>query len=121
MAQRIKTLYADLTTSVCRVKSFLSCERLFQINLEDSSELEEVMDELEPFHHLWEAYLEHKHSQEDCMAVALQTLVAAKIAESVDEQFKDSVQMTKSFEERGNRGQEVKDFCRDIGVTMKNT
>lgn len=117
---RIEVLHSNLMRARTTVQSFSDREKLFQIEQEDYDVLEEIIDEFNPFHHLWYAACEYKHSEEDWVSGPLANLKAPDIENFVDEQFKDSYKMFKAFEGQKEPQQVAGDFRKDIMAFKKN-
>jgi dynein heavy chain len=116
----VDKLHHDLIDGRDRVASFSEREKLFQIEQEDYDELEEVIDEFKPFHHLWHAACEYKHNEEEWTTGALTSLSAPDIEQFIDEEYKDSYKMFKAFEGQTEPQKVADSFRKEIQAFKKN-
>jgi dynein heavy chain len=98
IAGRLEKFHHNLTTAKDRVQSYKDRERLFELEQGDYDELEEIITDFQPFHHLWHSAIEYKHHEDDWRNNSLSTLNATDIENFVTEHFKDSYKMFKAFD-----------------------
>jgi hypothetical protein len=100
---KVERLHSDLERGRTRVQSYSEREKLFQIEQEDYDELEEIIEEFRPFHHLWYAACEYKHNEEDWMSGPLTSLAAGDIETFIDDQYKTHTRCSRRSMDRQNR------------------
>ncbi|CAK0906755.1 unnamed protein product [Prorocentrum cordatum] len=119
-SNRILKLQEDFEKARTQVQSFAEREALFGAERGDYSELEELIEEFSPFYKLWHAAIEWTHSEEEWLSSPLVRLNASEIETTVDESFKDSYKMFKSFEGQQNPQKVAEDFRKKIQAFKKN-
>jgi dynein heavy chain len=97
-AVKINGLKESLDRAKERVQSFVDREKLFNIDVSDYSELDVVIEQFEPFYRLWTTAIEFKYSEDEWLSAPVARLDSEEIDAAVDQWFKDSYKMFKSFD-----------------------
>lgn len=95
---KIDALKDNLDQAKVRVQSFVDREKLFNTQVSDYAELDEMMESFEPYYKLWTSAIGFKHSEEEWLNGSLSRLNAQEIDQVVEDQYKESYKMFKQFE-----------------------
>lgn len=98
-AAEITAFKENLESASKKVESFNTSERLFKQPISDYEELEMLKKDFEPFNRLWDMALEFDYDQQNCLLGSFLKLNYTTIEKRVDNYFKETLKLQKSFGE----------------------
>jgi dynein heavy chain len=103
-----------------RIEDFNQRESLFGIELTEREELEELIEDYEPYFRMWSTAIEFTYNQESWLSMQLTQLPADDVFTNVDQWYKSAYKMVKTFAENPVQKAVVESLCKAIKKFKEN-